>query len=260
MQTENSPVLTIVTVVKKNPLGLKETIESLISQTHSSWKQVIVTSEIGDSTWEMAMQYVAADERISVAVEEAPGIYRAMNQGLMTAETEFIWFMNAGDCFFSTQTIQVAIDLMRTKSVNLVIGGYSIRNSPEIFRFKPKFFTSKDFAVNKRWGCHQSMIFRTSEVKKLHGYSNRYELAADFELVMSLARDKKCFRTAVPFATIEPGGVSHTQIQQVLREKQEVRKDFYGLFQLPVLLGVTLNFAIRLKILLRQIRINIFKK
>ena len=260
MHTGNSPAVTVITVVKNNPLGLKKTIESLKSQTFSSWRQVIVVDSLGGPTWEMAMQYETVDERISIFLEEAPGIYAAMNQGLKASETDYVWFMNGGDCFFSPHTIQTALNLITTKDTPLVLGGYSTGKSSEMYCFREKYFTYRDFATNVRWGCHQAMIFRTSDIRDHQGYSQNYKLVSDFKLVMSLSRDKKCFRSSVPFAVIEPGGISHTQIHQVLREKQAVRREFFSALGRPVLLGFALNIAIRTKILLRQVRFNIFKK
>lgn len=90
-------MISVITVVKDDAHGLASTFESLEQQTHSDWEMIVVASLSNDDTLGVANDISKTDGRVIVFLQEALGIYEAMNLGVSKVRGTHIWFMNAGD-------------------------------------------------------------------------------------------------------------------------------------------------------------------
>ena len=173
-----------------------------------------------------------------------------MNQGLRLAQAPFVIFMNAGDIFAQPKAIEILYKEILCWNSVVVVGGYS--TGQKEYRFKPKSFGPQSFSLNKRWGCHQSMIFNKHEVLSLDGFTEGFNLAADFELVLKLVTRKKGIRINELVSIVDPYGISNTQIRKTLAQKQEIRMAHFGRFSINVLLGTFWTHLVIVKICSRN--------
>jgi glycosyltransferase involved in cell wall biosynthesis len=224
------PKISIITVVKDHEVGLTETFKSIQEQEFQEWELIIVVGNSSDKTLETALVLQESDVRIRVLEQNGFGIYPAMNQGLGAAVGEYIWFMNAGDEFYSSVTLQHALGIIRTSNVGLLIGGYGIEKSLET-----KFYPNKNkrvrpysFAFNRRSGCHQSMLFRSNSIMSFGGFNTSFSLASDFDLALRIIQQFGATSTSEIFAIIEPGGAADKGIKLVHKEKHSIRQNVLG--------------------------------
>ena len=220
------PQISVITVVKDHAAGLSRTTDSIKGQDFQDWELIIVVGESTDMTLTTALKIQQTDFRVRVIEQDGLGIYSAMNQGLTAASGEFTWFMNAGDKFFSSMVLRHALEMIRTCPVGLVIGGYSLETlkKNKVYPNSERRLKPYSFAFNRRSGCHQSMLFRTSSIKELGGFDTQFLLASDFDLVLRLMHQFDGHGTSEIFATIEPGGAADRGIHQVYREKHIIRQ------------------------------------
>ncbi|QIK65372.1 glycosyltransferase [Nocardioides sp. HDW12B] len=94
-----TPLLTVVTVVFNDPVGLRRTLASV--RPHLDLAEHWV---IDGSTTDDVRQVVAAeaDPRVHLLSEPDDGLYDAMNKGLDRATGDFVMFLNAGDVYLPT--------------------------------------------------------------------------------------------------------------------------------------------------------------
>ncbi len=241
--------VSVVTVVKNDSDGLKETIRSLLLQTLSDWECLIISAPSDDDTQMVADSFVKSDNRVSHYHESHPGIYNSMNQGVNLARAPFVIFMNAGDTFKSPRSAETLFLEIQLQNTSLVVGGYSI--GKRSYTYKRKSFGIKCFSINRRWGCHQSMIFSRDDIILVGGFSLDYKIASDFDLVMKILSKRKGRRISEIVSVIEPNGISSTQIRKVLTEKQEIRRKHFGKYSLSALLGEVWTLLVLSKINLR---------
>jgi len=253
------PKISIITVVKDHAAGLSGTFDSIQGQELQDWELIIVVGKSGDKTLEAAVALQEVGSRVKVLEQDGFGIYAAMNQGLKSAVGEYIWFMNAGDQFYSTMTLQHAFENISTSPIGLLIGGYAVKNS-----LKTKFYPNKNqrinpfsFAFNRRSGCHQSMLFRESSIRNFGGFNSSFSLASDFDLALRIIRQFGAASTSEIFAIIEPGGAADRGIDLVYKEKHSIRQNVLG--------GTYITFAstvwtilAKSKAILRSILIHLF--
>lgn len=229
-------IVSIITIVKNHGEGLKLTFESVQRQDFQDWEILVVAADSIDNTRAIADEMSKSDSRVKVLTQEGSGIYPAMNLGLEHSFSKYAWFLNAGDEFFSSQSLEQGVREIDSEEVGLVIGGYQVKgkSSNKVYVFTERKLKVFPFSFNRHGGCHQAMIFDTSSIKKINGFNLRYSLASDFDLVLRLIKDFGGKRVRVPLASIEPGGVADTNLNKVYSEKDEIRK----LIQPDLLMGL----------------------
>ena len=96
--------VTVVTVTYNAQDYLEKTIQSIISQSYSDIEYIIIDGGSTDGTLDIIKKY---EKNITYWVSESDnGIYDAMNKGIKKASGEWINFMNAGDGFVDTNSIE----------------------------------------------------------------------------------------------------------------------------------------------------------
>lgn len=230
------PKVSVITVVKDNALGLSRTHASLIIQTLNDWEMIIVVAPGLDSSMEVANEFHATDSRVKVFEEASTGIYPAMNEGIARAVGDFIWFMNAGDVFANKAVLAHAVEKFSSVGVGMLIGGYKVLRSEKskTFIYPEGKIAATSFAFNRRWGCHQAMIFDARVVKNIGGFNTTYLLASDFHLVLRVIKNSGAHRVSELYAEIEPGGRADQEIFVVHDEKHKIRQDLLGGFSIYI--------------------------
>jgi glycosyltransferase involved in cell wall biosynthesis len=249
------PKVTVVTVAKDNAAGLLSTIESLKMQEYSDWKAIIIVPKSSSETLKVAEE-VLTDSRFLALHDQGQGIYEAMNLGLEKCRSEYVWFMNAGDCFPRRESIEEILAMAEKEQADLILGRHAVFGRSDGSRAKRDFLnrlTRFRFAFNLRSGCHQAMLFRTSKLSDLGGYSTKYRLAADFDAVLKIVSFGKAFRTSRVCAVVQPGGVADSNLKLVFREKHQIR---INLMKLPhyLLMSLAWTFLANLNLGIRHTR------
>lgn len=248
------PLVSIVTIVKNDAIGLSRTFSSIRTQTSLDWQMLIVVAPSSDNSVELADEIANENDAVCVIRQESLGIFSAMNEGLNYASGEFIWFMNSGDIFAGPEVLGLATNEMAKSSLGVVVGGYQIRQKAIVskYAFRRKKITPLSFAFSRRGGCHQAMIFRTSFVKEIGGFNLNYRVNSDFLLALSIIKLGGGQRVPDVYADVEPGGFADQNIYTVHNEKHELRKLFFG-SKWVNLLSNCWTFAARCKILTRRL-------
>ena len=143
------------------------------------------------------------------------GIYNAMNEALSYRDSEWVLFLNSGDCLI--------IDL--DKLTNILLSYESI-NTTLIFNwlvngkvFEPDFY-------KLRYGSafsHQAAIISSDQFDHKN-YNEKYELAADYEFFLQKwCTSTKFISIPVVLSKILPGGLSDTRRNRVYQEFYEIQ-------------------------------------
>lgn len=224
------PRVSVITIVKDHEIGLKNTYESLLSQTLLDWEMIVVVADSTDGTFTLARTLQSVDSRIRLIRQKGRGIYEAMNEGLGLAIGIYTWFMNAGDKFASGEILEKGVEEITKGDFGLVIGSHQLQGSTKDFRdrYLTRNVTAINFAFNRGGGCHQAMIFRTDILKKIGGFNVTYSLASDFDLVIRVLKVSQATKVLEIYADIEPGGIADQKIYQVHYEKHQIRRRLLG--------------------------------
>jgi|688.fasta_scaffold348200_2 glycosyltransferase involved in cell wall biosynthesis len=238
----------IVTISKNDEIGLSKTIQSLQRQDYEDWDCVIVLSGNADSALTYASELCSSDPRFTLLLQANRGIYEAMNLGLKNVESEFVWFMNGGDVFAAQDVVSYALKICRQTGVQILTGGYQYFKGSKLVKYerRGRWLTPKSFSLNIRSGCHQAMMVRIGDFPG-QDFNLNFRLAADFDLILRLMKTGKALRVRKILAEIDPYGESAVKIEDVISEKQAIRKLHFQGNKMHLLLGDLMGSTILLK-------------
>lgn len=219
--------LSVITVVKNNAFGLRKTLESAQSQDFLDWELLIVYSPSNDETFEVASEFCQSDHRIHLIEQKGQGIYDAMNLGISESSSEFLWFMNSGDQFYSSNALTSGLNKIMNSRSGFVVGGYKIENDQRIFKQKAGRLSKLRFSLSRRGACHQAMIFRKEAIQNSGSFDLNFRLAADYKLCLQIINTFGASKVDDIFANMEPNGLSDRNLREMHTEKRAVRREIF---------------------------------
>ncbi|HLS70254.1 MAG TPA: glycosyltransferase family 2 protein, partial [Chitinophagaceae bacterium] len=127
---------------------LAQSIDSVLSQTHSNFELLVVIDGSPDNSKEIAEEYAVKDARITVFDKPNGGLSDARNYGLKKAQGEFIYFMDSDD-WIEPDLLKDNLKIIAQENLNFIVFGYfaDFKNTEEELtqqkNNKPKIETLK---------------------------------------------------------------------------------------------------------------------
>ena len=220
----SSPWLTVVTVTKDDPDGLRRTLRSLQVQDHTGVECLIIDSS-GDRAYvvELAREY---GDFARVIWVEPSGIYSAMNSGLRDASGEFVYFLNGGDELASDDVLAHIRSRVTVGTVDWAYGAIEIVHTDGSRIVTPPwdFANEREHAFSRgHFPAHQGTVVRTEVLRRVGGFDPSFRIAADYATFLRLAQVGPPVELDVTVAQFHEGGVSTTQWARSLREFHRAR-------------------------------------
>ena len=196
------PLITIVTVALNAGSELKMTIDSVCKQNYPNLEYVVIDGGSTDDTLQVIDANIHVIDRW--LSEPDRGIYDAMNKGVQNSRGEFIIFMNAGDEFYSCESLSETI--ANNSTYDVIYGDHWVCGSARSDGHnKAKHF---EHIYMDMFCCHQSVVFRKDCLIE-EPFSLRYGTAGDFENLCRLYKKKVSFKKVpVIISKYRAGGVS----------------------------------------------------
>ncbi len=210
------PLFTIITISKNNRDGLKKTATSIKEQEFTDFQWIIVDAVSTDGTNDDLATYDA-----TILCEADDGPYDGMNKGLDLALGKYIIFMNAGDCFAQTQTLQKLRDAVWISKPDFVYGD-AWETDGRRTSYKPARSYLK--ADKGMFTHHQAMLYKRSLIRKLR-YDTNYTIAADYDFTLQfLNLAKTCLYVPIPICVFRAGGISQKNVRLGRSEQFAIRE------------------------------------
>lgn len=177
------PKVTVITVVLNRIESIRETIEDTLSQSYPNLEYIVIDGGSTDGTLEVIKSF---SDKIIYKSEPDNGIYDAMMKGTRMATGKWIIFRNAGDYFYSCNTIKDVFSEYIDHGEDLIIGG--VRNF--VNNFYMDFFSrypEVDFFTSIPAHHTSTFIRRTTQLS--YPYPNCYKQDADIYFFMSVLNE-----------------------------------------------------------------------
>ena len=242
----------IITVTYNAKAELLKTIKSIQSQNYNYFNHIIKdglstdkTNSIEFSKFKNTKFYESKDK----------GIYDAMNQGFKLSENEYIIYLNAGDIFFSKNTLkELAENIRKNPSFNSYNGG-TIQVSSQEKKIKRLMGLGKlysDFPLAQL--PHPSFVIKKSTLSKLKlPFDSNLMISADYKLQLKLRKKnlwKNCYLNQI-ISIMPTGGKSTLNKKSIISGYKETFIFSYKLYNLLciyiLLIKLILNYYSRLK-------------
>jgi hypothetical protein len=199
--------LSIITVTKDDPVGLRRTIDSVDRQSFQDYEHIVVNGSRGlDCTLEVSN--FSRDYRKFIFQRDF-GIYDAMNIGLSCAAGEYVLFLNGGD--------ELVYEALRMAERQVQEEG-----EPDLFCFKQEFVAmdGRLMKVRQHYGpdepsClipfwHQALLIKM-DLHRRFRYDPDMRIAGDHDLFLRLLKEKPSIGYSDQvLSRMTDGGISQT--------------------------------------------------
>jgi len=186
--------ISVVMGVYNSERHLRESIQSILSQTFSDFELIVINDGSTDSTLSVIGEF--KDPRIVVKSIPHSGLTKALNVGLQTARGEFIARMDADDVAFPERFQKQIQFLIERPDVGLVGTGYEVLldNKKKVPATVPLLKTDHEIkAALPKFNpfFHGSVMMRKSTLSATGFYDETFLLAQDYDLWLRVSKKHK---------------------------------------------------------------------
>jgi glycosyltransferase involved in cell wall biosynthesis len=218
-----SPVVSVVTVVRNDREGLLKTLASVVSQDFHGIEYVVVDGASTDGTAALIEEETAKITRwIS---EPDHGVYDAMNKGWRLATGDWVVFLNAADRFLDPGVVSVAMGAASAE-IDAIYGDayYELEETRHLMvAGSPEDLPMGPFC------CHQSLFMRREVIEGLGGFSLGEWPASDYGLIArAFAAGCRWQRVSRPFVSYVLGGISDVHARRGRLQSWAISRKVFG--------------------------------
>lgn len=206
----------IITVNYNDAPGLKDTIDSVISQTYHDYEYIIID---GGSTDHSKSIIEENQSHIDYWVSEPDkGIFNAMNKGIIASKGDYLIFMNSGDCFYNEKVLEESLQYMES---DFVIGEIKRKDNDAIMNYELSDITMMTFykgAIPHQATFHKRSLFENSL------YDEELKISSDWKFFFQKIIFENASYKLMPVVvcSFDTYGISNTHNDLAAKERFQI--------------------------------------
>ncbi len=236
--------ITIITCTYNAANELQRTTDSVLSQTYTNVEHIILDGQSKDNTLDIAHNYkMRSDEeenghQIIIISEPDKGLYDAMNKALNLATGDYLVYLNAGDTFPNSNTLEtIAASVGEDETLPAVLYGDTdiVNQEGRFLRHRHLKAPSQLTWHSFRHGmlvCHQAFYART-DLARQNPYNLNYKFSADVDWCIRIMKD--AHQQHLPLRNLNEvvchyldGGMTVKNHRASLKERFHIMRKHYG--------------------------------
>lgn len=191
MTEQQAVVVDVLVTVYNGDRYIAQTLDSVIAQTLQNWRLIVVDDQSTDRTAEILHEYAVREPRLLIVKGKHKGIAAAANIGLHHVTAPFVARLDADDIAMP-QRLQVQVDYLQRHPDVLAVGSDVMlideRNQPLRRRKAPVGWESiREILKTRNCMCHPSAMIRTSVLRDIGGYREKFKNSLDYDLWLRVA-------------------------------------------------------------------------
>ncbi len=183
------PKISVVMSVYNGEKYIKESVESILSQTFRDFEFIIINDGSTDSSKDILHNYSQKDQRIKVIDQENMGLTKSLNKGIHLSKGEYIARQDVDDISLPERLAKEFEALSSSDETDLVCTWYYIIDESGEMLLERKLPDSRQMnKIIKRQNllAHSSVLFRKSSFLRAGGYDERYRYGQDWFLWLKM--------------------------------------------------------------------------
>lgn len=200
--------ISVITINYNNVSQIRRTLESVSSQTYTDLEWIIIDGGSTDGSVDIIKEY---ESKITYWVSEPDkGIYNAMNKGVQHATGDYCIFINSGDHFINSHSVEDAVNC--GFDTDLAIFNLYVDNSPNLMTYVPKFVTTSFLVIGSL--PHQSVFIRRQLLLE-KPYDETKKIVSDWIFcIETIILEQRSYKTyKLPVSVFYRDGISATNIE-----------------------------------------------
>lgn len=221
--------ISIITITYNSEKTLKDTIDSVMSQTYKDIEYIVIDGNSNDNTVDIVKSY---GSKISKFISEPDhGIYDAMNKGLKLASGDIIGILNSDDIFYDETIVSRIVKEFEEKNVDCIFGDLYYVDQYDTNKIVRRWISSSFIPDSFANGWHPAhpTFYVKREIYEKYGYFDlEFSVSADFELMLRFLEKHKISSSYIPQVLIKmrDGGESNRSIKNILLGNKNIRRAF----------------------------------
>ena len=176
--------LTIITatynVVKAGRVEMLERCVKSVAALKTPHEHIIIDGASEDGTVDVLKRLVSECDGVRFISEPDKGLYDALNKGIMQAHGKWLYVIGSDDYICDPGVFDEAVSFAEARDAHVVAfpENAMVNGQPVVKVVCPR---------NLFWGMpyhHQSVIMRSDMVKTLGGFSLKYKISSDHDLIL----------------------------------------------------------------------------
>lgn len=221
----------LITVTFNSSSTLRDTIQSVASQTYQDIEYIIVDGKSKDSTLEIIREYEPRfDGKMRWVSEPDRGLYDAMNKGFRMATGNVIGIINSDDLLSEPTAVEKIVKTFEiNKEADAVYADLYYVAQNDTSKIVRHWVSGKQRPFRYGWHPAHPTFYVKREVYQKYGlFDLEFKFAADFELMLRLI-DKYHIKLAYlsePLVRMRLGGTTSKNLTNIKKGNIECIKAF----------------------------------
>lgn len=221
--------LSVITVTYNAEKTLERTLKSVSGQTYPYVEHIVVDGKSEDHTVSLIQKYV--NPALKWVSEPDKGLYDAMNKAVTMTTGDYLCFLNAGDTFYTDDTVERMMNSFEAASPpDIIYGETAIVDDSGKFLFMrrlsvPETLSWKSFKQGMVV-CHQAFIVKKTIFEP---YSLDYRFSADVDwCIRMMKKSRRIHNTHLTLINYLNEGVTTANRKASLKERYRIMVKHYG--------------------------------
>ena len=226
------PKFSIITITYNAASVIEPTLASVAAQTYRNFEYLLIDGGSSDDT--VAKAQASGIEFAHIVSERDNGLYDAMNKGIKLAKGDYLCFLNAGDAFHSSDTLDKIVAAIPdgTTLPDILYGETAeVDENRNFVRMRRLQAPEKLHWTSFKQGmlvCHQAFYARRDLVPM---YDLKYRLSADVDwCIKIMKRSENMVNVGFTVVDYLQNGLSLQNHRASLIERFKIMCKHYGVF------------------------------
>lgn len=213
----------VITINFNNLFGLQKTAESVLSLKYSNYEWIIIDGGSTDGSKEYIRDIVDTGKVTYWCSEKDCGVYNAMNKGIAKAKGDYLIFMNSGDCFYCSDTLN---EVFRKETYADIIYGnalyiYKDREELKTVPYKLDLRFIYEYTI-----YHQASFIKRNLLLESKGYDEKFKIVSDWKMwLVWILQNRKFEYVDTTICRFDAYGISTDNDIRVKEERDKVFKE-----------------------------------
>lgn len=224
--------ISIITATYNSAATVRDTFESVLSQTYKDIEYIVVDGLSKDNTLDIIKEYEPKfGGRMRYISEKDKGLYDAMNKGITMATGDVVGILNSDDLYIDNKVVEDIARTFTEKDVDCIYGNLHFVDSQDTKKIVRTWIGSQHTkgAFKKGWHpAHPTFYAKRLYFEKLGGFDITFDVSADFELMLRFIEknELKNYFLNRFFIRMRVGGESTGSISKIIKGNKNVIRAF----------------------------------
>ncbi len=222
--------ISVITVSLNSAQTIRDTLNSVFSQTYKNIEHIIVDGGSKDGTLSILKNYT--NKRKKIFIKKNYGIYKSINFAIKESSGKFICILNSDDIFQSNKIIENLVnEISKNKNIEIFLGNVAYFDNSDYYNIT-RFYSAVGFKGWKmKFGLmppHPASLIKKNIYMKYGLYKENFKIAADFELFLRLFLIEKIKYKIInsTIVRMRSGGISGKNFKSYWISTIEILKSF----------------------------------